>query len=401
MSNPAAPPSAPSPAPGPPLSLAERAARSLAEDRAPRQPLELRLLQSALDLPALLATVTGAFVPDLADWSFLYLVDADGIPRRVALGHADPAQARLAARIRAVPPGPGFASLAAQAIRDRTPRLLQEVTPEVLRWSSHDDEHLAALTVLAPRSMLVLPFVARDRVVGGVTLMRCAGRLGFTEADLVTGTGLAAPIALALDNAREVAGLRQGQDAAQRAGDLEKHERLLHEAALLRLRRLQSLACSLAAELGPAAVARVAYEGALALLGPHDGAVALAVGERLEVVHAPGWPADVLRDWQVIPPDAPALIAEAWRTQRPIWIASQEELWQRHAAASTLAARLGGHAYAAVPISCDGQCLGALNLGFDRARLLDEGEREFILAVAALIGQAVARSRLRGDPAGD
>ncbi|HET9553565.1 MAG TPA: GAF domain-containing protein [Anaeromyxobacteraceae bacterium] len=381
-----------------PLSLAERAARSLAESRQQRLPLEIQLLLAGLDLSSAQSTITGAFVPEVADWSFLYLVDDDGIPRRVAVGYSDEGHADLAARIRAVTPGPGWANLAAQAIRDRTPRLFQEVSEEVLRWASHDDEHLAALRAIAPRSILVLPFVARDRVVGGVTLMRGAGRPPFSEEDLVAATKLTAPMALALDNAREVSALREARNAAERQGDVERHERLLTEAALLRLRRLQSLASSLSAALPPAAVARVAFEGALAILGPNDGAVALAVGERLEVVHAPGWPAEVLRDWSIIPPDAPALIAEAWRTQRPIWISSTDDLWQRYASAAALAQRLGGQAYAAVPITADGICLGALNIGFKHARILDDSERDYVLAVASLIGQAVARARLRGQP---
>jgi GAF domain-containing protein len=380
-----------------PLTQAERAARSLAEGRHQTLPLEIRLLAASLDLPSQQATVTGALVPSMADWSFLYLVDDDGIPHRVSVGYADPALADLAARFKAVEPGPGSANLTAQAIRDRTPRLIQEVSEDVLRWAAHDDAHLAVLRAVAPRSILVLPLVARDRVIGGITLMRGAGRLPFGEDDLVAGMKLTAPFALALDNAREVTSLRSAHAAAERLADLERHERLLAEAHLLRLRRLQSLASSLSAALSPEAAARVAFEGGVAILGPSDGAVALATGDRLEVVHAPGWPVDVLRDWAIIPSDAPALIAEAWRTQRPIWISSQEDLWQRYASAAALAQRLGGQAYAAVPISCDGVCIGALNIGFRRPRILDDGEREYVLAVAALLGQAVARSRLRGS----
>ncbi len=394
-SPPAQPAAPPAPASPRPLSLAERAARSLAEGRQAVLPLEIRLLASSLDVASQQTTVTGAFVPAISDWCFLYLVDESGIPRRVALGFGDPAHADLAARIRGVAPGPGWANLTAQAIRDRTPRLIHEVSAEVLRWAAHDDAHLAALQAIDPRSILVLPFVARDRVVGGVTLMRGHSRPPFGEGDLVEATRLAAPMALALDNAREVSALRAAQAAAERVADIEHHARLLAEAALLRLRRLQSLAAALAAPLSPAAVARAAFEGGLALLAPTDGAVALATGERLEVVHAPGWPADVLRDWSIIPPDAPALIAEAWRTQRPIWISSKEELWERYSAAAALAERLGGQAYAAVPMIADGLCVGSLNLGFRGPRILDDGEREYVLAIASLIGQAVARARLR------
>lgn len=378
-----------------PLTMAERAARSLAEDLRPQHPLEVRLLLSSLEPAAVHTTICAAFVPGTADWCFLYQVDQDGIPRRVAVGHADPVEPRLLARIRAVHPGPGWANLTAQAIRDRTPRLFREVSDEVLRWAAHDDDHHAVLKDLAPRSMLVLPFVARDRVVGGVTLMRGAGRLGYTEEDLVAAQKLCVPIAIAMDNAREAEVLRAARAEAERLADVERHERLLAQTALLRLRRIQSLASTLSAPLSAEAAARVAFESGLALLGPSDGAVALGAGDRLEVLHAPGWPSDVVADWSVIPRDAPALIAEAWRAQRPIWISSLDDLRQRYPSAGALVERLGGQAYAAVPITCDGACIGALNVGFRHPRYFDDAERDFVLAVAALLGQAVARARLR------
>lgn len=378
-----------------PLTMAERAARSLAEDLRPNHPLEVRLLLSSLEPSAAHVTIGAAFVPALADWCFLYQVDQDGVPRRVAVGHAEQVEAGLLARIRAVHPGPGWANLTAQAIRDRTPRLFREVSEEVLRWASHDDDHLAVLRAIAPRSMLVLPLLARDRVVGGVTLMRGGGRPGFVEEDLVAAQRLCVPIAIAMDNAREAEALRAARVEADRIADVERHERLLAQAALLRLGRIQALASSLSAALSPEAAARVAFESGLALLGPSDGAVALAAGDQLEVLHAPGWPSDVVADWSVIPRDAPALIAEAWRAHRPIWISSLEDLRQRYPSAGALVERLGGQAYAAVPITCDGACLGALNVGFRQPRFFDDADRDFVLAVAALLGQAVARARLR------
>lgn len=377
------------------LTMAERAARALAEGRQPQHPLEVRLLLSSLDLAAVRSTVSAAFVPAIADWCFLYEVDADGAPRRVAVGHGEAVSPALLARIRAVNPGPGWSNLTAQAIRDRTPRLFGEVSDEVLRWASHDEEHLALLKAIAPRSAMVLPLMARDRVVGGVTLMRGASRPAFAEDDLVAALKVSGPMAIAMDNARETDALRTARLAADQAADVERHERLLAQAALLRLRRIQVLAASLSAALEPEVSARVAFESGLALLGPSDGAVALATGDRLEVVHAPGWPADVVSDWSLIAHDAPALIAEAWRTQRPIWISSLDDLRQRFPSATVLAERLGGQAYAAVPITCDGACLGALNVGFRHPRLLDDEERDFVQAVASLLGQAVARARLR------
>jgi len=380
---------------GRPLTLAERAARSLAEGRHHDEPPEIRLLTASLDEADAIRSVVAHWVPQVADWCFLYMVDAQGIPRRVQVGHADPTQGALAARFRAVAPGPGWANLASQAIRDRTPRLFQDVTPEVLRWAAHDDDHLAALTSVAPRSILVLPFVSRDRVVGAVTLMRCADRLPFSEEDLVAATRTARPLALVLDNARAVTLARAARREAEQAADVERHHRLSAERALLRLRRLESLVISLSAALTEEAAARLAFEGGLALLEPRLGAVALARAGVLELVSAPGWPLDLLERWRTIPADAPSLMAEAWRTQRPIWLSSERDLEERYGATAELARALDQQAWAAVPILADDQPLGALVLGFDRPRALDEHERAYVTAIAALIGMAAARARLR------
>jgi GAF domain-containing protein len=44
----------------------------------------------------------------------------------------------------------------------------------------------------------------------------------------------------------------------------------------------------------------------------------------------------------------------------------------------------------------DGRAVGALGLGFAQPRRLDDAERELVLALAAMAGQAVARAAARG-----
>ena len=188
-------------------SLAERAARSLAEGLQGRheEPFEIQLLASMLDYAAALEVVSAAFVPRFADWGFIHLVDEAGIARRVKVAHADPAKAELAEHFRSLAPEPGKATITGQAIRDRSPRLVREVSEHVLRWAAHDHRHYLALKALAPRSILVLPLLARGRCVGGVTLMRAEQTPGFTEADLVDAQKLIVAAALALDNAERFA----------------------------------------------------------------------------------------------------------------------------------------------------------------------------------------------------
>lgn len=389
----------PADAPSVPLSQAERATRALADGRREVEPFEIQLLTDALDYRATLRTVAAAFVPRFADWGFVHLVDEAGIPRRVKVAHADPAKADLAAKFRSVAPGPGWATLTAQSIRDGAPRLVRDVSEEVLRWAAHDERHLAALQALAPHSMLVLPLQARDRIIGGVTLMRAAQPARFAEDDLVAAQKLTVPAALALDNSRSIATERFARDRAAEAADVERHARIEAERALVGLKRLQALVISLSAPLLPEAVGRLVFDNGLAALGAKTGTLALAVGDReeeLSIAYAYGWPKELLEQWRTFRVDAHSLVAEAYRTRAPLWIDSFEALSQVYPSVVELPRARGEQAWAAVPLLADGRAVGALGLGFGQARRLDDSERELVLALAAMAAQAVSRAAARG-----
>ena len=379
-----------------PLSQSERAVRALGEARREAEPLEIQLLTDALDDRATLRTVAAAFVPRFADWAFIHLVDEMGIPRRVKVAHADPARSALAAQFRALEPGPGSATLTAQAIRDGAPRLVREVSEDVLRWAAHDERHLTALRALAPHSILVLPLQARDRVIGGITLMRAAQTTRFCEDDLLAAQRLTIPAGLAIDNARAMVAARAACDRAAEAADVERHARHAAERAVMRLRRLQGLASSLASPLVPEAIGRLLFDNGLSALGAKTGTLALArSATELEIAYAFGWPQKVLQAWRTFRTDAHSLVAEAFRTQTPLWIESFEALSQVYPSVTELPLARGEQAWAAVPLIADGRALGALGLGFGEPRRLDDAERELVLALAAMAAQALARSELR------
>lgn len=199
--------SAPSPPPPAEPSLAERAARSLEESRRRNVPFELALLEDALDLDATLRTVVSAFVPGFADWCFVDLLDAEGVPRRVEVAHADPGHAVVAEAYRSISLGPGWATPGAQAIRDRTPRIYSRLTDELMAWATWDERHLAALKATQPNSLMAIPLVARGAAIGALTLLRSGASPPFWGEDLRKGVALAAPAALALDIARRLRSL--------------------------------------------------------------------------------------------------------------------------------------------------------------------------------------------------
>jgi GAF domain-containing protein len=396
---------APQPEPAPSavevhLSQAERAERALAGARRERQiPIERAFLEAAVDFRQTLRVLVSAAVPRFADWCFVDLVDGDGVPRRVEVAHGDPAKASVAADMRAIAFGPGWATPAAQAIRDGTPRLFREVSRELMEWATHGDRHLAVLRAIRPSSLLTVPLVARDRAIGAVTFIRSTMEPGLREEDLAFAEELAAPAAIALDNARAYQAERAGRMRAEEDADRERSLRVDAERGVLRLRRLESVAATLSSVLSPSAIARVAAENALSVLEPSTVTIVRATpaGAHLEVLHAEGWPDDLARDTRALPADAPALVAEAYRIGTAIWIPSARALAESHPNAADLAARLGDQACAAVPLRADGRTVGALALGFPHPRELDPDEKRFVLAIAHGIAQALERARLRDE----
>jgi GAF domain-containing protein len=200
------------------LTQAERAARALEQHRGAKEiPIDRAFLEAALDLRRTIRTLVAATVPRLADWCWVDLIGGDGTPRRVEVAHADPAQTALADEMRALSVGLGWATPAAQSMRDRAPRLFRVVTGEVMTWATHDERHLAVLRAMHPNSLLAVPLVARDRIIGALTLIRSTMLPPLDEEALLAAEELAAPAALALDNARRYEAERSARIAADEA----------------------------------------------------------------------------------------------------------------------------------------------------------------------------------------
>jgi GAF domain-containing protein len=339
--------------------------------------------------------LVSAIVPRHADWCFVDLVDRDGVPRRVEVAFADPALAPLAREVRAVQPGPGWATPAAQAIRDRSPRLLRDMSEELMQWATYDERHLSALRAIRPRSLAAIPLVARDRAIGAVTVIRSVMAPGLTEEDLVLLSELAAPAALALADGGRLEAERAARAAAEEEARRERAGREAAERAVLRLRRVESVSATLAAPLPAAALARVAVQNGLSSLGFSTAFVVRGgPSGALEILLSLGRPENPRLEGDALAADDPSPAAEAFRIQTALWIPSPAALEQAYPGA--FAARdPGEQAWAAVPLRVDGRTVGAIGLGFPRPRELDEDERRTMLTLAQQLAQALERGRLR------
>jgi PAS domain S-box-containing protein len=205
------------------LFAGEQAARGEAEARAQRARLLAdvsRALASSLDYEATLDAVAHLVVPDRADWCVVHLARHDGGLRRVAAAYADPAHAALAAEtvrlvstadwLRNVSPG-------VQDVRAGRSLLVARATPARIEEIFTDPGDRRIFLALQPRSLLVVPLMARGRALGSIAWLRIARAQPYTADDLGLAEDIAARAGLAVDSARLFRQAERARAEAERA----------------------------------------------------------------------------------------------------------------------------------------------------------------------------------------
>ena len=198
---------------------AERA-RGLEFSRAEAERLDRRLsffaeanliLAASLDHEATLRNLARLSVPTLADWCAIHIANEQGQLEFVTAAHRDPAKDLL---VRAV----------CESGSQRPPFGRSDggsygpVTDELLRANAEDPEQLKLLRVLAPRSFIRVPLLARGHTAGMLTLVAGpeSGRV-YGPDDLSFAQELAGRASLSVENGRLQ---RDAQEASERYGML-------------------------------------------------------------------------------------------------------------------------------------------------------------------------------------
>lgn len=173
------------------------------------------VLAASEDYASALQSLADLMVPSLADWCVVDLVEANDV-RRVAVAHPDPEKRALAEELESRYPPDRERGAAAEAMRTRAPQLLSPVTSEMLTAAARNDEHAAMLDRLGIGSAAVLPLIAREQVLGALSLVRSRSSPPYVQDDLPFLEELARRAALALDNSRL---LRDAQDSVRLRDD--------------------------------------------------------------------------------------------------------------------------------------------------------------------------------------
>jgi PAS domain S-box-containing protein len=193
------------------LHAAERRATFLAEAGA--------LLTETLDYQETLNSVSRLVVPQIADWCVVDLLQPDGSLERVAAAHTDPDKTELGYELqRRWPPRPGTPGVPA-ALEAGHGVLYREVTDELLRAASVDDEHERVLRELGIVSVMAVPMRVAGRNLGAVMFVSAESGRRFDENDLRLAEELARRFASAVENARLYRELGEAGAELQRSRD--------------------------------------------------------------------------------------------------------------------------------------------------------------------------------------
>jgi PAS domain S-box-containing protein len=183
-------------------SVVDVSARTEAEDALRLLDEAGRALASSLDYEETLQRVAWVAVPALADWCVVDLLNERGEVRRVAVAHADPAQAELATRLMQRPLSEGSNGTVAQVIRSGVPVLVEELTDELMDGNSRGEEDLALLRAIAPTSAIIVPLRAGGTVHGTMSFSTSAFTGNrFDADDLALAEQIGRRVAVAIQNA--------------------------------------------------------------------------------------------------------------------------------------------------------------------------------------------------------
>jgi len=156
-----------------------------------------RTLASSLDYAVTLNNIANLVVPRLADW-FVADVFEEGRVRRIVSKHVDPDKERLLDELTSKYP-PSQSRRFRARIRRGVPEFVPVVTDEWLRSRTKSDEERRMLHEIGVHSAIIVPMIARERVLGALTVATLERT--YTRDDLTVVQDLALRAAVALENA--------------------------------------------------------------------------------------------------------------------------------------------------------------------------------------------------------
>jgi PAS domain S-box-containing protein len=179
-------------------------------------------LSTSLVDDAKLSRLAHLLVPSLGDWCTIFLLQGEYL-REAATTHHEVGRAALAAAYRQrYPLDEAHVAGVWQVIRGGRSHTLNGLTDAMLGQLATDPDALASLKAIGIRSAVIVPILARDRVLGAMTVVTAESDRHYEPSDVALLEELGRRTGVALENAQLYAAARHAAevaDAASRAKD--------------------------------------------------------------------------------------------------------------------------------------------------------------------------------------
>jgi PAS domain-containing protein len=185
------------------------AARARAETTSARLDLVGRVsdaLGASIDYGKTMAAVGRVLIPDLADWFSVHVLDdRTGTIENAHVDHLDPERVAFAHDLWRRLPAPSLEDPqgVGHVIRTGKPEITPIVTDEMIVAALEPiyPELVPVFLELQLRSVMVVPMIAGDHVVGAIQLVSAESDRRYTDEDLAVAKEIAARAAVAIENA--------------------------------------------------------------------------------------------------------------------------------------------------------------------------------------------------------
>jgi PAS domain S-box-containing protein len=164
-----------------------------------------------------------------------------------------------------------------------------------------------------------------------------------------------------------------------------------------RSERIQAATTALSGALTPGEASKIIADEMCVMSGSNVVAVGLLNddGAMLDIINTLNIQDEVVQGYPSLPLDDRFPISHTARTGKAIWIESNEEYQRLYPVATQLSEQSdAGEAVACMPMTVDGRTIGAIALGFQKARTFNDEDRNFLMTLAQQCAQAVQRARL-------
>lgn len=159
------------------------------------------VLASSLDYKKTLNDLSLLLVPQFADWCSFDEFDESGTMHRIVVCHAKAEKNDLVYQLSKVyPADPNTREGAYGILSTRQPRLFNDISDELIRSLSRNEDHYRLLKQLSLKSAILVPLLIRDKIFGVMSLVCSDSNRNFSEDDYIFAIELARRITLAVEN---------------------------------------------------------------------------------------------------------------------------------------------------------------------------------------------------------